>query len=273
MASKRKLETSDLEALRLGGIYIPPFKMRRIEASLSANKKSEAYQRLQWEALRKSINGPINKVNRYNVTEIVVELLNENIIRGRGLLCRSIMKSQMSSPSFTKVYCAVICIINTKMPEIGDLLCRRVVAQFQRCYRRNDKLSLKCLVLFIGHLINYQILHELCGLQIVQLLLSSPTNDSIETVKELLLCGGASLLRLAPDAMKAVLVSLKDILQESDGLDVRVQYELESLFKAFSTEFKVEILSFLRNEFINRFPLCFCVSHFHEVISTLFFPL
>jgi len=239
MASKkRKMETSDLEKLRLGGIYIPPFKMRRLAEKLSADEKSEAYQRLQWEALRKAINGPINKVNRHNVTEIVVELFNENIIRGRGLLCRSMMKSQVSSPSFTKVYCAVICIINTKMPEIGDLLCRRVIAQFQRCYRRNDKVAVKCMVQFIGHLINYQVLHELCGLQIVQLLLSAPTNDSIETVKELLLCGGASLLKLAPDAMTAVFQSLKDILQETDGLDVRVQYQLESLFKAFSTNFK-----------------------------------
>eukprot|EP01084_Bolivina_argentea_P204136 348564_1 len=233
-----KLATSDLEKLRLGGVYIPPFKMRRLEAKLSADKKSEAYQRLQWEALRKSINGPINKVNKFNITEIVVELFQENIIRGRGLFCRSIQKSQLSSPSFTNVYCALICIINTKIPEIGDLLCRRVISQFQRSYKRNDKLSLKCIVKFIAHLINYQILHELCGLQIIQLLLTSPTNDSIEIVKELILNCGQILMKLSPDAMKAIFNTLKDILQETDNLDIRVQYELESLFKAFKNNFK-----------------------------------
>eukprot|EP01083_Nonionella_stella_P063719 165587_1 len=238
MANKKsKLEISDLEALRLGGVYIPPFKMRRLQAKLATNKKSEAYQRLQWEALRKSINGPINKVNKYNITEIVVELFNENIIRGRGLFCRSIMKSQLSSPSFTNVYCALICIINTKIPEIGDLLCRRVLAQFQRSYKRNDKLSLKCIVKFIAHLINYQVLHELCGLQIIQLLLTSPTNDSIEIVKELVLNCGQTLSKLAKDAMKAIFNTLKDILQETEDIDIRVQYELESLFKAFKNDF------------------------------------
>lgn len=243
--NKTELDTSDLEALRLGGIYIPPFKMRRIEAKLASNKKSEAYQRLQWEALRKSINGPINKVNKHNITEIVVELFNENIVRGRGLLCRCIMKSQVSSPSFTNVYCALICIINTKIPEIGDLLCRRVISQFQRSYKRNDKLSLKCIVKFIAHLINYQILHELCGLQTIHLLLTSPTNDSIEIVKELILNAGQILSKLAPDAMKAVFNTLKDILQDSNDLDVRVQYELESLFNAFKNNFKVTLFLFV----------------------------
>ena len=250
-----KLETSDLEALRVGGIYIPPFKMRRIEAQLAANKNSAAYQRLQWEALRKSINGPINKVNKHNIAEIVVELFNENIIRGRGLFCRSIMKSQLSSPSFTNVYSALVCIINTKIPEIGDLLCRRIIAQFQRSYKRNDKLSLKCIVKFIAHLINYQILHELCGLKIIQLLLTSPTNDSIEIVKELILNCGASLIKLAPDAMKVVFNSLKDILQESEHLDIRVQYELESLFNAFKTNFKVKSQSCTTNICMYH-PLC-----------------
>ena len=44
---------------------------------------SLAYQRMSWEALKKSINGLINKVNVSNIAMIIQELLQENIVRGR----------------------------------------------------------------------------------------------------------------------------------------------------------------------------------------------
>lgn len=38
---------------------------------------------MSWEALKKSINGLINKVNVANIVFIIQELLQENIVRGR----------------------------------------------------------------------------------------------------------------------------------------------------------------------------------------------
>lgn len=46
---------------RTGGVYIPPFKMRLIEKSIK-DKESKEYQRLTWDALKKSLNGIVNKV-------------------------------------------------------------------------------------------------------------------------------------------------------------------------------------------------------------------
>lgn len=46
-----------------------------------------------WEMLRKSINGIVNKVNVSNISHIVMELFNENLLRGKGLLARAIMKA------------------------------------------------------------------------------------------------------------------------------------------------------------------------------------
>lgn len=86
-------------------------KMLEEEDATSVN-----YQRLMWELLRKSINGIINKVNISNIQNIVIELFNENILRGMGLLARAIIKAQMSSPNFTHVYAALIAVINTKLP-------------------------------------------------------------------------------------------------------------------------------------------------------------
>merc|ERR1712154_251737 len=60
----------------------------------------------------------------------------------------------------------------------------------------------------------------------------------IEIAKDFILNSGQMLNKLAPDAMKAVFNALKDILHETQDLDIRVQYELEALFKAFKNDFK-----------------------------------
>jgi hypothetical protein len=48
--------------------------------------------------------GLINKVNTGNIKNIIPEIFNENLVRARGVVCRSIMKAQMASPTFTHVY-------------------------------------------------------------------------------------------------------------------------------------------------------------------------
>lgn len=62
-APKRKKEELDPILTRTGGAYIPPARLRMMQQSIT-DKNSVAYQRLAWEALKKSINGLINKVRR-----------------------------------------------------------------------------------------------------------------------------------------------------------------------------------------------------------------
>ena len=94
---------------------------------------------MSWEALKKSINGLINKINVANMQMVLPELFAENLIRGRGLFCRSIMKAQLASPNFTNVYAALLAVVNTKFPEVGETLVKRVIMQFRRSFKRNDK--------------------------------------------------------------------------------------------------------------------------------------
>ncbi|RWW65950.1 hypothetical protein BHE74_00026722 [Ensete ventricosum] len=131
---------SDSNMGRTGGIYIPPHRMAQMMREVQ-DKSSEAYQRLSWDALRKSINGLVNKVNATNIKNIVPELFMENLIRGRGLFCRSCMKSQMASPGFTDVFAALVAVVNTKFPLIGRLLVVRIVLQLKRAFKRNDKVK------------------------------------------------------------------------------------------------------------------------------------
>ena len=58
---KRKKAEVDPLTTRTGGAYIPPARLRMMQKEIS-DKSSVAYQRISWEALKKSINGLINKV-------------------------------------------------------------------------------------------------------------------------------------------------------------------------------------------------------------------
>jgi len=89
-----------------------------------------------WELLRKSINGIVNKVSVANISHIVMELFNENLLRGRGLLAKAILKAQMASAGHTHVFVALLSAINTKLPDVVRLVVHRVIHAFQKAYRR-----------------------------------------------------------------------------------------------------------------------------------------
>lgn len=165
--------------IKTGGIYIPPHRMAQMMREVQ-DKSCEQYQRLSWDALKKSINGLVNKVNAANIKNIIPELFSENLIRGRGLFCRSCMKSQMTSPGFTDVFAALVAVVNTKFPEVGKLLLKRIVLQLRRAYKRNDKPQLLAATKFIAHLVNQQVAHEIIALELLTLLLETPTDDSVE---------------------------------------------------------------------------------------------
>jgi len=56
-----KEEYERLLNARSGGVYVPPARLRVLQAQFT-DKNTKEYQRMAWEALKKSINGLINKV-------------------------------------------------------------------------------------------------------------------------------------------------------------------------------------------------------------------
>lgn len=60
----------------------------------------------------------------------------------RGLLSRSVLQAQSASPIFTHVYAALVAIINSKFPQIGELILKRLILNFRKGYRRNDKVCM-----------------------------------------------------------------------------------------------------------------------------------
>lgn len=86
----------------------------------------------------------------------------------------------MASPAFTSVYAALVAVVNTKFPELGELVLRRAILQFRRAYKRNDKPVCMAATKLLGHLMMQQVAHELLSLELITLLLAKPTDDSVE---------------------------------------------------------------------------------------------
>lgn len=231
-----KAEYEKLLSMRSGGTYIPPARLRALQAQIT-DKSSKEYQRMAWEALKKSINGLINKVNVSNIKHIVPELFGENLIRGRGLYCRSIMKAQAASLPFTAIYAAMTAIVNTKLPQVGELLLNRLVVQFRKAFKRNDKAVCLSSTTFIAHLCNQQVANEILAIEILMLLLNKPTDDSVEIAVGLMREVGAHLEEMSPRANNAVYEQFRTILHEA-SIDKRIQYMIEVLFQIRKDKYK-----------------------------------
>ncbi|GAA6009107.1 hypothetical protein JCM10207_004096 [Rhodosporidiobolus poonsookiae] len=231
-------EMKKLATTRGGGAYIPPHRLRAMMAEQeSQDKEGEDYQRLTWEALRKSINGLINKVNISNIKLIVPELFGENLIRGRGLFVRSMMRAQASSLPFTPIFASLVAIVNTKLPQLGELLLFRLIHQFRRSYKRNDKPTMTATTTFLAQLVNQQVAHEVLALQMLVLLLERPTDDSVEIAVSFMREVGAFLAEHSARANNGIFDRFRTILNES-SIDKRVQYMVEVLFQVRKDKFK-----------------------------------
>ncbi|XP_004295295.1 PREDICTED: pre-mRNA-splicing factor CWC22 homolog [Fragaria vesca subsp. vesca] len=215
--------------------YVPPYKLARKMKEVE-DKSSIEYQKLTWDALKKSINGVVNKVNAANIKNIIPEIFSENLIRGRGLFCRSIMKSQMASPNFTDVIAALVAVVNTKFPEVGQILLRRVVLKLKIAFKRNDKPQLLAAAKFVAHLVNQQVAHEIVALEFLTVLLENPTDDSVEVAVLFVTDCGAMLQDVSPRGLRGIFERFLAILHEGE-IDKRVQFLIEGLLALRKAKF------------------------------------
>jgi pre-mRNA-splicing factor CWC22 len=232
-----RAEFAKLLGSRSGGAYIPPARLRAMQAEAAKDKTSAEYQRLSWDALRKSINGMINKVNVTNIKHVVPELFGENLIRGRGLFAQSIMRAQAASLPFTPIFAALVAIVNTKLPTVGELVLTRLISQFRRAYKRNDKSVCTATSTFIAHLVNQYVAHEIVALQILLLCLERPTDDSIEVAVAFTREVGLFLAEHAPKANTMVFERFRAVLHDGK-VSKRCQYMIEVLFQVRKDKYK-----------------------------------
>ena len=146
-----------------------------------------------------------------------------------------------------------------QFPNIGELFLTRLVLQFRRGFRRNDKEICLSATRFIAHLVNQQVVrkiskkillvvlclhnlfhfqaHELLALEILTLLLENATDDSVEVAVGFLKECGQKLGEVSPRGLTAVFDRLRHVLHEAE-LDKRVKYMIEVMFQVRKDGFK-----------------------------------
>lgn len=191
-----------------------------------------ATQRQSWEELRKLINGTINRLNATTIKPLIHKLFDEgNLIRGRGLLAKTVLRAATTSPSYADVYAALVAVINTKLPEVGELVLTRTILQFQKSYKRRDKAQAVATANFLGQLFNQGMTHELLCLQLLTILLDGdPTDDSVEVAVSYMRVVGKALLEVSPAGVRAVMERFRGLLHDG-SIGKRVQYKVEVLMK------------------------------------------
>jgi pre-mRNA-splicing factor CWC22 len=122
------------------------------------------------------------------------------------------------------------------MPEIGELLIKRLILQFRRAYKRNAKSVCLASTNFLAHLANQQVVGVIIPLQICALLLEKPTDDSVEVAVSFLTEVGQTLQDISPQGFNRIFDRFRGILHEGE-IDKRVQYTIELLFAVRKTGF------------------------------------
>ncbi|CAF0976423.1 unnamed protein product [Rotaria magnacalcarata] len=229
-------ETTADVPVHTNGFPIPPAKRHRSQGTLTDILITE-YQRLAWKDLRKTIKRQVKKLKNSNVQKVARELFKCNIIRGRGLLAKAIIKVQIKSPCFTPVYAALTSTVNSKFPQIGQLICKRAISSFRNAYMANKKTKCFAIAKFLAHLINQRALHEIIVLQILLLLFENRTDDNIMLAIELLKECGQKLLKVSPQELDSAFSVLDNFLHEP-SLNKHTQDMIQELFTVRRDGFK-----------------------------------
>lgn len=117
---------------------------------------------------------------------------------------------------------------------------KRLVIQFRKSFRRNDRAVAGSSTTFLAHLANQQVVHEMVVAQILLLLLQKPTDDSVEIAVGLTKAVGQHLEEMSPGIARAVFDQFRSILHEAD-IDKRTQYMIEVLFQVRKDGYKDDV--------------------------------
>ncbi|CAF1493680.1 unnamed protein product, partial [Rotaria sordida] len=218
----------------------PTAKRPRVEDSLT-DKATIANQSLAWKNLETFICDQVKIVDQSNIRQIFRNLLQVNLIRGRGLLANAIIEAQKNSPKYTNVYAAFVYIINSKFPRIGKLICGRVISLYRESFVANERKNTFILIKFLAHLINQKVLHEKIAFEIVDVLLRNVSSDSVILAVQFLTECSQKLSRENKKELDSRFSKLSDLLngplitQHTKNMIIVLLTERRNRFQVHST--------------------------------------
>lgn len=173
-------------------------------------------QRLDWVRTKRSISQLLELCDEPNVRETSIAIFQSvNLFHFKGVLVRRLMKIQRQRRHLSAVYASLVAVLNSKLPEIGELLIDRLILQFRRAFRNNNKPQCVATTQFLGHLVNQRVCSEVLVLQILQLLFDkSPSSATISIGVALVKVVGAHLERNSHAALDVIIQRLSILVQE-----------------------------------------------------------
>lgn len=138
--------------------FVPPGLRKEREDDAVLEENSEAYQREMWTALVSTLTGIVNRVTADTVEDSATDLFRENIVRGRGLLAQRLMRTQRVDPELSPVLASLAARVNKELPDVINLLCRRLIIQWTRAKLRRDWQALACVSRFLCWLYIFQVI-------------------------------------------------------------------------------------------------------------------
>ncbi|CAI9090899.1 OLC1v1025779C1 [Oldenlandia corymbosa var. corymbosa] len=185
-------------------------------------------ERSMWDALKKKINGLVRKVNASNVRDISEELLSQDLIWGRGLFCSAVLRY---SPDSEPVLAALVAAINSRFPDVGYLLLKRIINQFKFALNQKEHaVQLIPLSKLLAQLVNQGVVRKLVAIEIVFLLLldCTPSSFNIQIAAGFVEQCGSVVYASNPRGMDTVLERFQEVIDEGD-LDADVVCLIEKL--------------------------------------------
>lgn len=225
LKKKNEVEKKDIQFDKSNALK-EKIEEKECEKDIREESKVE-FQEKQWQELRKKINKQLNTICNQNIFEVGRELINSNLLRGRGVFVEMLMKAQIQDSKHTYIYATLATVINSVIPDIGELLLQRLVLLFKKGYMKNQKQVCKTSFSFLSFLVIYQLVDSLLILQILKLLLDKPGDEVVEIAMVSLFIVGDFLKRNLKSAYNIVFTRLKDILHERNDIETKNQMKIE----------------------------------------------
>ncbi|XP_015363437.1 PREDICTED: pre-mRNA-splicing factor CWC22 homolog [Diuraphis noxia] len=180
----------NMSAFLSRGRYYSKINKAKMNDIGKMNEFSLSEQSSNWNNLKISIETAVQKLNPGNIRLTSTKLFELNIIRGKGLLCQSIMKAQSDSLEFTHIYATLVSFINCKFPNVAELLLIRCVYLFTNAYKCKEEYKCVPPVIFIAHLVHNNVAKDCLVLDILKMLIKTPNLHSIGMVDKIMkICG------------------------------------------------------------------------------------
>ncbi|GAV53799.1 hypothetical protein ZYGR_0AK03010 [Zygosaccharomyces rouxii] len=189
---------------------------------------SKELQKNNWGTIGSHIDSVIASLDDSNLVNSFRSILNVNVIRGKKLVVRYILKYQTQNDR-PMTYAAFSSMLNAELAEFGEILTQEATVRFIDGYREKDNRKAMTMITFLAECFNYDTIHEIVVLQLLHILLENLEDMSLGIVIQLLRICGKKLLEVSKTAHNMVFEKLRELLQ-SGTTSKPIAQSLESLF-------------------------------------------